>query len=231
MSTTETLFFKQVTYTQKETRLSRKKYPFNPDEKAREPLRLSREVVVIKDSTTKITYTWKERMKRHVKYGKFYLQKTTSDTTNINVKANLTYSSYMFSGSFIAPENTIHTSRYSEKGITFNVDGSCVHTYGTTGSDTPISSLYQRLGEYKVLNDTIYIVYYLGKQKTRSINKFTDSTKSASINELSWGVIKPYQVNYVLSDHNDSLRKISKDIFYKYLIAKDTVRLLPTQNK
>lgn len=231
VTTSETLFFDQVTFTQKESVLSRKKYPFNPDEKAREPLRTSRKVVMIKDSTTEITYSWKERMKRHLKYGKFYLQKTSSDTSNIDVKTDLTSSQYMVSGSFKPPKNAIGFGGHSEKGIVFREDGSCIHSYGTTASDSPLSSVYRRLGEYKVLNDTIYTVYYLGKQQSKSINRTADSTKLLGIDFLPWDVIKPYVVNYVFSTNNDSLYKISGNVSYPYLIATDTLKLLPKNPK
>lgn len=220
VQTTDTFFFGQLTYTEKTSLLSRKKYPFNPEEKAREPLRRYKKVVFIKDSTTQITYTWKERKRNHIKYGKFYHEKTTSDTSQIEVITNWLNSDYLLSGKFLPPDNAIPYSRYSEKGLTFLEDGSCIHAYQTNHSDSPSSSFYQNLGEYKILNDTLHIVFFLGKNYFKSHNKLKESNQSFDV--LPWRVIQPYQVSYVISSNNDTLRKISKDIFYPTLVAKDT---------
>jgi hypothetical protein len=223
----EPSFFGQVTYIEKTSWLTRRFYRFDRDDSRREPIRISRKLVVIKDSTTELTYKYKEgRIKRHRVHGRFYLDKIKSDTAKIKMKNNsLVYSDFHLIGAFSRPENAVRFPN-SEKEIIFYEDGSCIHSWTSTCSDSPCGSEYQRLGEYKIFNDTIYTVYFLGRQYSRSLNKSNNSTKS--IDEVSWRVTAPYTVNYVLSTKNDTLRKLydsRERVFESYLIASDTIKL------
>lgn len=226
--TTETLFFEQVTYTEKSSFLTRKKYPYNPDETAREPIRTFSEMVIVKDSITQFTYSFKERQKRSRKDGVFYLQKVDFDTSVVDIKTTIINSDFNLVGAYNSIKNSIRHSVYSGKGIVFQSDGSCIQTYRTTHNESSYSALNMRLGEYKILNDTLYIVYLLGKSYSKMFERMNPSVKS--IDDLTWKIIKPYSANYAMSSTNDTLRKISKDIFNDFLIAVDTFKLLPTKS-
>jgi len=223
--TTETLFFEQLTYTEKSSFLTRRKYRFNPDETAREPIRKASKMVLIKDSTTQLSYSFKERLKRSRKHGEFYLQKVDFDTSVVNKKATIVTSDFNLIGAYNPPKNVIRYSVFTGKGIVFKGDGSCIETYRTTQNETAYSSLNRRLGEYKIVNDTLYIVYFLRKGYSSMFQRNNPSFKS--IDDVSWSIMKPYCANYVMSAANDTLRLISKGISSELLVAADSVTLLP----
>lgn len=230
----EPSFFGQVTYIEKTSWLTRKAYRFDPDDTERIPFRTSRKVVVIKDSITELTYAWKEgRIKRHKEHGRFNLVKVTSDTAKINVKNNsLVYSDFHLIGAFLPTKNAIPVSNHSEKGIVFYEDGSCIHSWTTTGNESGSSFEYQRLGEYKVFHDTIYTVYFLGRNYSSQIKRSINYPVQ-SIDEVFWRVIEPYTINCVLSDENDTLRKFydsREKAFESFLFATDTTKLIPIKS-
>lgn len=228
----EPSFYGQVTFIEKSSWLTRKVDRFDEDGATREPIRISRKVHVIKDSITELSFKHNQgRIKRHIVHGRFYLDKISADTTKMLVKNNsLIYSDFQLVGMFLPPANAIKSARYSEKGIVFYEDGSCFHSWATTCSDSPCGSEYQRLGEYKVFNDTIYTVYFLGRNYSSSMNQSANTIKS--IDEALWRVTEPYTVNYVLSGKNDTLHKFydsREQVIESYLVAADTIKFIPTK--
>jgi hypothetical protein len=223
-------FFGQVTSVQKTSLLTRKVYSF---EKKREPIRVSRKVVVLKDATTRLIYRCKEgSIKSHAVYGKYYLDKVRADTIKMMRKNNSFVSSdFQLIGAFLPAKYSIMGQTYWEKGIVFYEDGSCVHSWVTAGGgDSPSSSEHKRLGEYKIFNDTIYTVYFLDKYYLRLIKPQQNHIKS--IDETPWLATEPYLVNYLLSSKNDTLLTFydsRKPVDKSYLFAADSIKLIPTR--
>lgn len=213
----ESFLFEQISF---EEQIS--KGEVKSDDYSDSPKRVDRQVSVRRDSLIQIIYTTKRTSKRD-KQGVYTLEINSSDTTEIDPSLkHFVPSEVTIDGSFIRPKTDFPMIESSKKLI-FNMDGTCIESSVRNCSDSPCSTLHERIGDYRMINDTLHVTFYLGR------SWFSGHSHLIQLKDVQWHVTQPISYQYMLSSKLDSLmiyndHSRTMDLF---LVAGDTIRVTP----
>ena len=214
-----------------ETQVSKK--IINNDEYSSTPKFSKKSVLFRMDSTFQIKYVTINGLEKHK--GEYYSYTNNSVDTIRSTKIERSYveTEFLISGTFLVPKRQIPYSNFSDRGIAFLSDGSCIYTWVSHCSDSPCSTTRQNKGEYKYINDTLVVTYFLNRIFSNSMIPI-ESNPVKSINDVQWRVVEPNALKYSLTKTKDTLIALD-DSRYPHFgtkwIIHDTLKLLPTKNK
>jgi uncharacterized protein YcfL len=187
-------------------------------------------VILRQDSTFQIKYSTIKGLKKHKGEYYSYIENTVDTIKAANTNSLYIKTEYLLSGTFLAPKGQIPYSNFSDRGLKFLSDGSCTYTWISHCSDSPCSTTHQNRGEYKYVNDTIVVTYFLHRFFGNNMIP-AESNTIKSINDVQWRVVEPTVLKYNLSKSNDTLFALD-DTRYSQIgtkwIINDTIKLLPT---
>lgn len=167
--------------------------------------------------------------------GEYYYYVENSVDTLRSTYFNSPYveTEFLLSGNFLPPKKQIPFTNFTDRGIAFQMDGSCIYTWTSHCSDSPCSTTRQNKGEYKYLNDTIIVTYFLNRFLDNSMLPI-EKNIIKTINDVEWRVIEPAVFKYQLSETKDTLFALN-DSKYSQIgtkwIINDAINLLPTKPK
>lgn len=190
-------------------------------------------VTVLKDSFSKIVYSNKIIYRKYK--DEYCLSvKNSSDTDRLTLIDNEYFKSdFQISGKFSPIAQKPHFPSGGYRGTVFHKDGSCVETWYKSYSDSWGAIKSQSLGEYRYVQDTIYVTFFLNRSIRTNLRRSSDNAL-LNINDIQWNVREPYSLKYTFSNNQDTLNKIygSKyDKTFPYLVLSGTLKLLPTKPK
>jgi len=167
-------------------------------------------VIVRKDSTLQIKFTTKKGRKKH-KGAYYYYIENSIDTIRTSVKDSSFVKTHFFiSGNFLPPKMQIPFVNYSDRGVAFHDDGSCIHTWISHCTDSPCSTTHQYKGEYLYRDNIIEVTYFLSRNFNNNLIPLKHNPIK-SINEVEWKVMQPTSSFYGLSENNDTLKALDSN--------------------
>lgn len=217
----ESHLFDQVNYSEQ---ISKREVTSEDD--LNSPKKRARTVTVMRDSTFSINYLTIITRKKDGQ-GLYHLMENSVDTIQLSRTGDsFLTSENTINGTFVRPKTDFPIMERSRK-IIFNSNGSCIETRARSGGDSPQnSSLHESKGEYRMINDTLNVTYYLGRTYV-----FGDRYNKG-IEDIQWHVTQPISYQYLLNADSDSLFVVNKNTSKSelYLVAGDTVQVLPNKH-